>query len=138
MTFASPPGKTAGDFSHLSVLLVDDEAFAVRLEGAVLKQLGITDVRVARDGAEAVRMLEEAGGNIDLVISDWNMPNMSGLELLRRVRQEQAGIPFIMLTSKVTEQAVREAVQAGVDGYLAKPFSPSQLRTRIQAILSRR
>jgi two-component system chemotaxis response regulator CheY len=117
--------------AQVSVLLVEDDTFALRLAQSVLTQLGVQAITVARDGAEALRALKTEGIKIDLIISDWNMPKMSGLELLKTVRAFHPDMPFIMLTGKAGPEFVLEAKDHGVNSYVVKPFSPDQLYKRL-------
>jgi two-component system chemotaxis response regulator CheY len=119
----------------VSVLLVEDDAFALRMAQSVLKQLGVVHIKIARDGVEALNVLRTEAGKIDLIISDWNMPKMSGLELLRTVRAFRPDMPFIMLTGKTSPEFVLDAKDNGVNGYVVKPFSPDQLYKRLIAVV---
>ena len=129
-------GKHPNDtpLSHLSILLVEDDAFAMRLAQSVLKQIGIRLVICARDGAEALHVLNDGAQKFDLIISDWTMPTMSGLELLKEVRKTWVDMPFLMLTGRATPDFVLEARKNGVDAYVVKPFSPDQLTKKIAGI----
>jgi two-component system chemotaxis response regulator CheY len=122
-------------FSNLSVLLVEDDAFAVKIAQTVLHQLKIPYVSTARDGAEALDILNAGMQKFELVISDWNMPEMTGLQLLKAVRHKWPTMPFIMLTGKASPEFVVQARENGVDAYVVKPFSPAQLGQKILAVL---
>ncbi|MBF0393441.1 MAG: response regulator [Alphaproteobacteria bacterium] len=124
-------------WGRLRVLLVEDEKFALSIEKLVLKQLGISLVTVAMDGGEALKILEGAA-DFDLVISDWNMPFITGIELLRILRQKRSDVPFIMVTGNTAVAQVKEALGQGVDAYLVKPFSPDQMRQKIISVLGKR
>ncbi len=123
-------------FAKLTVLLVEDDSFALKLAQSVLKNLGVGHVVLARDGAEAIRILDSQATKADLVISDWNMPNVTGLDLLRHVRKTWANMPFIMLTGRASEDFVVAAKDNGVNGYVIKPFSPDQLMRKIQSVFN--
>ena len=130
------PGQTTEQiFSNLSVLLVEDDAFAVKIAQTVLRQLHIPYVSTARDGAEALDILNANMQRFDLIVSDWNMPEMTGLQLLKAVRRKWANMPFIMLTGKASPEFVVQARENGVVAYVVKPFSPSQLSQKIQGVL---
>ncbi len=130
------PSQTSEQiFSNLSVLLVEDDAFAVKIAQTVLRQLHIPYVSTARDGAEALDILNANMQRFDLIVSDWNMPEMTGLQLLKAVRRKWATMPFIMLTGKASPEFVVQARENGVDAYVVKPFSPSQLSQKIQSVL---
>jgi two-component system chemotaxis response regulator CheY len=130
-TTAAPEGP----FSRLSVLVVDDEAFAQKLATTVLKQIGVKTIMSAKSGAEAMKILSEPHLKFDLIISDWNMPEMTGLNLLKKVRETWPDMPFIMLTGKTTGDFVLAAKDNGVNGYIGKPFAPAQLTAKIAAVL---
>ncbi|MBP6819682.1 MAG: response regulator [Ferrovibrio sp.] len=125
--------KVAG-FERLQVLLVEDDAFAQRLAASVLKQLGITKLVVVKDGQAAIDQLNHEDTRYDLIISDWNMPNVTGLDLLKHVRKTWENMPFLMLTGNANEDFVRIAQANKVDAYIIKPFSPAQLKQKIMAI----
>lgn len=127
------PGE--GPFGRLSILLVEDELFAQKLATNVLKQIGVKEVVVAKNGADALKILAMPNAKFDLVISDWNMPEMTGLNLLRKVRETWPEMPFIMLTGKTTGDFVLAAKDQGVNGYVAKPFAPAQLTAKIASVL---
>jgi len=123
-------------FAKLTVLLVEDDGFALKLAQSVLRNLGVGHIILARDGAEAIRILDSKATKADLIVSDWNIPNVSGLDLLRHVRTTWQHMPFIMLTGRATEDFVLAAKENGVNGYVAKPFSPDQLMRKIQAVFN--
>lgn len=123
------------DLTRLHVLLVEDEKFAVKLESMVLKQIGITQVTIAEDGESAIKMLDQQ--QFDVVLSDWNLPVASGLDILRHLRSKHIKTPFVMLTGNKGLEAVQEAVAQGVDGYLVKPFSVPQMKSKIISALRR-
>ncbi len=122
-------------FARVSVLVVDDEAFALKLAVTVLKQIGVKNVVATKSGPEALKILAEPHQKFDLIISDWNMPEMTGLNLLKRVRETWPDMPFVMLTGKTTGDFVLAAKDHGVNGYIAKPFAPAQLAAKIGAVL---
>lgn len=123
-------------FAKLTVLLVEDDGFALKLAQSVLRNLGVGHIILARDGAEAIKVLDSKATKADLIISDWNMPNVTGLDLLRHVRKTWANMPFIMLTGRATEDFVVAAKDNGVNGYVIKPFSPDQLMKKIQSVFN--
>jgi two-component system chemotaxis response regulator CheY len=95
-----------------------------------LDKLGITEVAEAADGVEALRVLET--NLIDLVMTDWNMPNMDGLTLLKEIRNRNTKIPVFMITTEGERNRVVEAIQAGVSDYLVKPFTPDGLKQKLE------
>ncbi len=121
-------------FERLRVLLVEDDAFAQRLATAVLKQLGVTNLVVVKDGQAAIQQLSYEDARFDLIISDWNMPHVSGLDLLKHVRSTWENMPFLMLTGNANEEFVRTAQANKVDAYVIKPFSPAQLKQKIMVL----
>lgn len=131
-------GFAKADLPPITVLLAEDEEFSMKLEKSVLGQLGIKDIITAYDGEDARIILEQEVVNIDLVISDLYMPKMDGIELLRVVREKRPELPFLLLTSETSSDAVRTAQELGVDGYIIKPFSPAKVDKTISAILARR
>jgi len=118
----------------LRVLVVDDYRTMIRILRNLLSQLGFTEVDDASDGAEALRKMREE--DYDLVISDWNMEPMTGIDLLQAVRtdDELAETPFIMLTSECTGDPAGEAREAGASNTIVKPFDAATLRNKIAAV----
>jgi len=114
------------------ILVVDDFSTMRRMIRNMLRQLGYNDVIEAEDGAIALAMLQK--GKVDLVISDWNMPHMSGLELLKAIRadDELKAIPVLLVTANTSNENISEAVRAGVNAYLAKPFNAEALKEKIE------
>jgi two-component system chemotaxis response regulator CheY len=116
------------------ILIVDDYSRMLRIIRNLLRQLGHDQVEEATDGATALAMLRQKP--FSQVISDWNMEPMSGLELLRLVRADPAlaALPFIMVTAETREAKIAEAQEAGVSGYIVKPFGAEALSSRIAAV----
>jgi two-component system, chemotaxis family, chemotaxis protein CheY len=131
----SQTGASDNPFDPISILLVEDEVFAQKLATAALRQIGVRQVIVAKNGQEALEILALPHKKFDLVVSDWNMPGMTGLDLLKKVRETWSDMPFVMLTGKTTGDFVLAAKQFGVNGYIAKPFAPAQLQAKIAAVL---
>jgi two-component system chemotaxis response regulator CheY len=129
-------GRTDPRFAALTVLLVEDDGFALRLAQSILRNLGIGVILTARDGEEAIRILESESTKVDLIVSDWNMPKLSGLDLLRHVRKTWHNMPFLMLTGRASEDFVLAAREYGVNAYIVKPFSPEQLLRKIQSVFN--
>ena len=126
------------NFSNLSVLVVDDFSTMRRIVSNLLKQAGVARVSEADDGADALRKLEN--GHFNFVVSDWNMPLMNGLDLLKVVRHSEQlkHLPFLLVTAEARQDNIIDAVHAGADGYIVKPFSGEVLREKIEGILKRR
>lgn len=120
---------------NMNVLIVDDYKTMLRIIRNLLKQLDFNNVDEASDGAEALSKLR--GGNFGLVISDWNMAPMTGLDLLKEVRADQrlARTPFIMITAESKTENVIAAKAAGVSNYIVKPFNAETLREKIEKVL---
>jgi two-component system, chemotaxis family, chemotaxis protein CheY len=120
---------------NLKVLVVDDFATMRRIIKNVLKQIGFTKILEADDGTSALEVLKE--NEVDLIISDWNMPRMTGLDFLKTVRKEPStkDIPFLMVTAEAQKDNVIQAVQAGVSNYLVKPFTADSIKTKLAQIL---
>ena len=121
----------------IRVLVVDDHATMRRIIVNLLRRMGIADCHEASDGPHALQTLDAMP--VDLVITDWNMPLMTGLELTRRLRarQDTAAVPIVMLTAHDTEDDVLSALHAGATNYLVKPFQAATFTERIGAILPR-
>jgi two-component system chemotaxis response regulator CheY len=120
----------------MNVLIVDDYKTMLRIIRNLLKQIDFNNVDEASDGAEALTKLR--AGNFGLVISDWNMQPMTGLELLQEVRQDNRlkAMPFIMITAESKTENVVAAKQAGVSNYIVKPFNAETLRDKSEKVLA--
>ena len=123
--------------TSIKILVVDDFATMRRIVRGVLKQLGFTKIVEAVDGIDAFDTLKKEA-DIELIVSDWNMPNMTGLELLKAVRGDDdfKHIPFVMVTAEGMKENVVKAVKAGVSNYIVKPFTPEALGEKLQAVLN--
>jgi two-component system chemotaxis response regulator CheY len=121
----------------LKILVVDDFATMRKVIRNLLKQVGYEDIVEAEDGVAAMRILKSQ--KVDMVISDWNMPNMTGLELLKAVRADAdlTKIPFLMVTAEALQDNVVEAVKSGVSNYIVKPFTAEVLNEKIAKILEK-
>ena len=122
--------------TSIKVLVVDDFATMRRIVKGVLRQLGFSNIIEAEDGTVALNELKKE--KIGLIVSDWNMPNMTGLELLKAVRKdgELKSIPFIMVTAEGQKENVIEAVKAGVTNYVVKPFTPETFGEKLQKVFA--
>ncbi|MGL4721814.1 MAG: chemotaxis response regulator CheY [Desulfovibrionaceae bacterium] len=118
----------------MSILVVDDFATMRRIVKNILRQLQFTNILEADDGKTAWDILERQ--SVDFIISDWNMPIMTGLELLRKVREDSRfkDLPFLMVTAEAQQEHILEAAQAGVSNYVVKPFTPEILSQKIEKI----
>jgi two-component system chemotaxis response regulator CheY len=119
---------------NMRVLVVDDFSTMRRIIKNILRQLGFNNVVEADDGTTAWDVLNK--DKIDFVISDWNMPQMTGIELLRKVRgsEEFADLPFLMVTAEAQQENIIEAVQAKVSNYIVKPFTAEVMKQKIDKI----
>lgn len=126
------------DLSNYPLLVVDDFATMRRIVSNLLREAGITHITEAEDGTEALRKLEN--GKFKFIISDWNMPNMNGLELLKAVRSspQLQHLPFLLITAEARKDNIVDAAQAGADGYIVKPFTANILNEKIMMILKRK
>ena len=120
---------------NMNVLIVDDYKTMLRIIRNLLKQIDFNNVEEASDGADALTKLR--GGNFGLVISDWNMAPMTGLQLLQEVRADAKlkQLPFIMITAESKTENVVAAKQAGVSNYIVKPFNAETLKGKIEMVL---
>ena len=118
----------------MRVLIVDDFSTMRRIVRNILRQLGLNNVVEADDGTTAWDTLNRE--KIDFIVSDWNMPKMTGIELLRKVRSSEqfADIPFLMVTAEAQQENIIEAVQAKVSNYIVKPFTADTLKQKIDKI----
>jgi len=119
----------------MKILVVDDFATMRKVVRNLLKQAGYENIVEAEDGVVALRTLKTQ--KIDFVISDWNMPNMTGIDLLRAVRADSdlAKMPFLMVTAEALQDNVITAVKAGVNNYIVKPFTAEVLNEKITQIM---
>jgi len=120
--------------TSMPILVVDDYKTMIRIIKNLLKQLGFNDVDEAMDGSEALNKMQER--KYGLIISDWNMEPMTGYELLREIRSNEAvaETPFIMVTAESKTENVIAAKKAGVDNYIIKPFNAQTLKGKIDAV----
>ena len=121
---------------NMTVLVVDDFATMRRILKDNLKRIGFSKIVEAEDGCLALEELKK--NKIDLIISDWNMPNMNGLDLLKAVRGDERlrYIPFIMVTAEGQKASIVKAVQSGVTNYIVKPFTSEVLNEKLKLLLT--
>lgn len=122
----------------MKVLVVDDFATMRRIIKNVLKQIGFIHILEADDGTKALEVLK--GNKVDLIISDWNMPQMTGLDLLKMVRNDAStkAIPFLMVTAEAQKDNVLQAVQYGVSNYIVKPFTGDAMKEKLNQIFKQK
>lgn len=121
----------------MKFLVVDDFSTMRRIVRNLLKELGYTNVDEAEDGVVAMQKL--SAGGIDFVVTDWNMPNMTGIELLRAIRANAslAHLPVLMITAEAKKENIIEAAQAGASGYIVKPFTAATLSEKLGKIFEK-
>ena len=122
---------------NMKFLIVDDFSTMRRILRNLLKELEFANADEAEDGVAALAKLR--GGNFDFVVSDWNMPNMTGLELLRAIRADDAlkHLPVLMVTAEAKKENIIAAAQAGASGYVVKPFTAAVLEEKLNKIFER-
>jgi two-component system chemotaxis response regulator CheY len=122
---------------NMKFLVVDDFSTMRRIVRNLLKELGFTNVDEAEDGVAALGKLK--GGNFEFVVSDWNMPNMTGLELLKAIRADASlkHLPVLMVTAEAKKENIIEAAQAGASGYVVKPFTAATLEEKLNKVFER-
>lgn len=122
---------------NMSFLVVDDFPTMRRIVRSLLKELGFTNVEEAEDGQEALDKLR--AGSFEFVVSDWNMPNLDGLEMLKQIRQEDGlkDLPVLMVTAEAKKENIIAAAQAGASGYVVKPFTAATLEEKLNKIFDK-
>jgi len=118
----------------MKILVVDDFSTMRRIVRNLLKELGFSNILEAEDGVDALRKLRAE--TFDFVVSDWNMPNMTGIDLLREIRKDAAlkHLPVLMVTAEAKKENIIEAAQAGASGYVVKPFTAITLDEKLKKI----
>lgn len=121
----------------IKILVVDDFSTMRRIIKNLLRDLGLTNVQEADDGQTALPILKQ--GNIEFLITDWNMPGMTGIDLLKEVRADPnlSHLPVLMVTAEAKREQIIAAAQAGVNGYVVKPFTAAVLKEKIDKIFER-
>ena len=121
----------------MKILIVDDFSTMRRIIKNLLRDLGFTNTQEADDGLTALPMLKS--GDFDFLVTDWNMPGMTGIDLLKEVRADEklANLPTLMVTAEAKKDQIVEAAQAGVNGYVVKPFTAQALKEKIEKIFDR-
>ena len=121
-------------FEGLKVLVIEDEKEARTMMRDMLSTMGVTQIFEASDGKEGLQFLDMAFDLVDIVLCDWNMPNMTGVSPLKQFRSVDNQTPFLMITGRGDMNSVLEAKTAGVSGYILKPFSLNQLEAKLRII----
>ncbi len=119
----------------MKIMLVDDSRTIRNIQKNVLSQLGHSDILEAGDGVEALRVLRQV--RPDLMLVDWNMPNMDGLTLIKTIRETDKDLPIIMCTTEAEKSRVLEAIKAGVNNYVVKPFTAETMAEKIEQTLAK-
>ncbi|MBF7072389.1 chemotaxis response regulator CheY [Glaciecola sp. MH2013] len=122
---------------NMKILVVDDFSTMRRIIKNLLKDLGFTSIQEADDGNTALPMLQQ--GDFDFVVTDWNMPGMQGIDLLRAIRSDDnlKHLPVLMVTAEAKKEQIVAAAQAGVNGYVVKPFTAATLKEKLDKIFER-
>nr|WP_163503358.1 chemotaxis response regulator CheY [Halomonas socia] len=122
---------------NMSILVVDDFPTMRRIVRSLLKELGFTNVEEAEDGQEGLSKLRS--GSFEFVVSDWNMPNLDGLEMLKQIRADAAlkDLPVLMVTAEAKKENIIAAAQAGANGYVVKPFTAATLEEKLNKIFEK-
>ncbi|CAH0534095.1 Chemotaxis protein CheY [Vibrio stylophorae] len=122
---------------NMKILIVDDFSTMRRIVKNLLRDLGFNNTHEADDGLTALPMLNKGG--FDFVVTDWNMPGMQGIDLLRHIRADDSlkHLPVLMITAEAKREQIIEAAQAGVNGYIVKPFTAATLKEKLDKIFER-
>ena len=122
---------------NMKILVVDDFSTMRRIVKNLLKDLGFSNIQEADDGSTALPMLQQ--GDFDFVVTDWNMPGMQGIDLLRAIRSDESlkHLPVLMVTAEAKKEQIVAAAQAGVNGYVVKPFTAATLKEKLEKIFER-
>lgn len=122
----------------MKILVVDDFSTMRRIVKNLLRELGFSNIHEADDGQTALPLLQSAG-DFDFLVTDWNMPGMQGIDLLKAVRSDPklSSLPVLMVTAEQKREQIVEAAQAGVNGYIVKPFTAATLKEKLDKIFER-
>lgn len=138
MNSTTSASNAPANFTDMRILVVDDEPEVMRMVRDMLQDLGVSQTYAAKNGREALTFLGEWEDELDAIIADWNMPEMTGLDLLRQVRTVDENIIFLLLTGRADRNSVVEAQQHGASGYICKPFSKEHLANKLTVLSKRR
>lgn len=120
--------------SQLSVLVVDDQTESRTLLRGILSELGVNQVYEAPDGKAGMQFIDSSFDFVDVILCDWNMPNMTGIEFLRQIRSTGSDMAFVMVTGRSDKASVVEAKSLGVNVYVRKPYSPTQIEAKLRVV----
>ena len=118
--------------ADLKILVVEDQGESRALIRGMLSELGITQIYEAPDGRTGLQFMDSAFDMVDLILCDWNMPNMTGIEFLKQIRSAGLETPFLMITGRGDHGSVVEAKNFGVTGYIRKPYSSAQIEAKLR------
>jgi two-component system chemotaxis response regulator CheY len=121
----------------MKILLVDDSRTMRNIQKKALEALGSNDVSEAGDGSEALTVIAATPGGFELIMVDWNMPNMDGITLVRKIREKDKATPLIMATTEAEKTRVLDALKAGVNNYIIKPFTPEIFLEKVRQTLAK-
>ena len=125
----------AKSINNLRALIVDDDRVALSVVSSVIRSIGVGQTLQAVNGEEALALFQSAKPRVDFIVCDWEMPKMSGIDLLKVLREAGESTPFLMLTSHSDPDSVVAAKQGGVAGYITKPFTPAQVERKVRSLL---
>ncbi len=125
------PGLIAADLKKLRIMIVEDQPDTSKMIKNMLLELGVTQVYTSPDGQKALEFMDSANDFVDMIMCDWNMPRVTGIELLRQLRTAYPDLPFIMVTARGDIESVIVAKEAGVSGFIRKPFSLDELKQKL-------
>lgn len=120
----------------MKILLVDDSKTMRNIQKKILEMMGPSEFAEAADGVEALKVLAEQPAGFELIMIDWNMPNMDGITLVERIRATDKKTPLIMVTTEAEKSRILQAIKAGVNQYALKPFTPDALLEKVKQVLA--
>lgn len=121
----------------MKILLIDDSRTMRNIQKNVLKTLGEHEITEAGDGVEGLAAIAATAGPFELILVDWNMPNLDGLSFVKKMREKDKATPVIMVTTEAEKTRIIDAIKAGVNNYVVKPFTPDALLERIRQTLEK-
>ena len=127
-------GTQEKSFEDIKILIVEDQDDTREMMVSMLKNIGLRKVFSVEDGAHAMRYIQHSLGHLDMIVCDWNIPEKSGVDVLRELRMLRSDIPFLMVTGRKDMDSVFEAQKLGVSGYLSKPFSARAFEQKLRLL----
>jgi two-component system chemotaxis response regulator CheY len=119
----------------MKILVLDDSKTMLRIISNTLKRIGHSDIVTAEDGVQGLEAYHKADGKFDIILTDWNMPEMNGYEFVKKIRNINQDVPIVMITTEGGKAEVIKALKAGVNNYVVKPFTPQVLKSKLADIL---